>query len=1057
MKQYIFGLALAMSCTSGIARTVEGRVIDAATGQPVAGAIISAEGDKASSLTDDNGMYKLEVSDIVTVLKVSSPEHNMVKLGLTTGETQKTVKLLPNVFTPDYRETDDVLGNKTAEAFQYSSAINVKEDIQTQLGAYGYMSTRSGNPGIGLSMFLQGLNSLNANAQPLVVVDGVILEQQYKRAMLHDGFFNDVLSNIALADIESVSVMRNGTALYGARGANGVILIKTHRSGSLTTKITARASLGVTTEPKYLEMMDAEQYRGYASELLKGTGTRVSDFKFLNADPDYYYYNQYHNETDWKEGIYQTAVNQNYGINVEGGDETAQYSLSVGFTKNEHTLKFNEMNRVSVRFNTDIDLYKELKVRFDCSFSNLTRNLRNDGAPLQYDEGTPTAPSFLAYAKAPFLSPYAYGAGILSDSYYDVSDESYLDEALANYSSYNYKLGNPLAINQYGEAENKNHFENSLLNIAVMPNYTFKNNISISELFSYTLVNTNNKFYIPINGVPTYYVASVSDRRENEVRSLASKQQSVQLDTRIAWNNKETHSSALGHNIDAFGGMRLNFENYGRNAQLGYNTGNDKTPFMRADLMNARSEGDKDLWRTLDFYVQGNYNYKGRYLAQVNLTGTGSSRFGVDAKGLKLGGVVWGIFPSVQMGWVMSNEEWLAKSSLIDYLRINAGFDMSGNDGINNLAARSFFRAQMFYDDVSSLSFAGIGNTEIKWETTSRANVGAEVRAFSNRFGMGVNLYHSKTTDLLSLQTLGFLTGIESNWTNAGALKNDGFDLDINGKVLVTRDWNWQLGLSIGHYKNEILELANGLDAYETDVMGATVRTEVGKAANLFYGYKTQGVYSTTEQSSADGLYVMDKNGVDKSYFGAGDVKFLDKDKNHEINQKDREVIGDPNPDFYGNIYSSLSWKRFKLDVNFNYVLGNDIFNYMRQQLESGSRFMNQTLAMTQRWQMEGQETSVPKASFQDPMGNSRFSDRWIEDGSYLRLKNVTLSYDLPINNQYIQGVQLWLQSTNLFTATNYLGTDPEVSTTNSVIGQGIDLGRVGMGRSFMAGVKINL
>lgn len=1052
MKQYIIGLALAMACSAGIARTVEGRVVDAATGNPVSGAMVTAEGDKASALTDDNGQYKLEVADFVTALKVSGPSYNMVKLGLTAGGEQKTVKLLSNAFAADYSATEDVLGSKTAEAFQYSNAVNMKEDLQKQLAAYGFMTSRGGNPGIGLSMFMQGLNSLNANAQPLVVLDGVILDQQYSREMLHDGFFNDVLTNISVADIESVTVMRNGTALYGARGANGVILIKTHRSGSLETKITARAAIGVTTEPKYLEMMDAEQYRGYASELLKGTGTRVTDFKFLNADPNYYYYNQYHNETDWKEGLYQTAVNQNYGINVEGGDDIAQYSLSVGFAKNEHTLKFNEMNRVNVRFNTDIELYKQLKVRFDCSFSNVTRNMRNDGAPLQYDEGTPTSPSFLGYAKAPFLSAYAYGAGKLSDTYFDVNDESYLSEALANFSNYNYKLGNPRAINEYGEAENKNHLENSLLNITVIPSYKFKHNISVSQLFSYTLVNTNNKYYIPINGVPSYYVASVSAYRENEVRSLASKQQSVQLDSRVAWNKQVN-----GHAIDAFGGVRINFENYTRNAQLGYNTGSDKTPFMKASLMNAQSDGDNDLWRTMDIYAQANYAYRGKYLAQLNLTGTGSSRFGVDADGLKIGGVVWGVFPAAQLGWVMTNENWFSKDSKLDYLRLTAGYDMSGNDDLGNLASRSYFRAQMFYNEVSGLSFDGIGNTEIKWETTNRINAGVEARAFDNRLNLGMNLFHSKTTDLLSLQTLGFLSGLESNWTNAGALTNNGFDLNVSGKPLVTKNWSWQLGFSVGHYKNEITELANNANAYNTDVMGATIRTEVGSAANLFYGYKTRGVFSTTEEANAEALYLMDANGVDKHYFGAGDVKFVDKDGNHEINENDREVIGDPNPDLYGNIFTSLAYKRFKLDVNFNYVYGNDVFNYMRMQLESGSRFMNQTLAMTQRWQMEGQQTSVPKASFQDAMGNSRFSDRWIEDGSYLRLKNVTLSYDLPINNQYIQGVQFWVEANNLFTATKYLGTDPEVSTTNSVIGQGIDLGRVGLSRSFMAGVKIDL
>ena len=238
---------------------------------------------------------------------------------------------------------------------------------------------------------------------------------------------------------------------------------------------------------------------------------------------------------------------------------------------------------------------------------------------------------------------------------------------------------------------------------------------------------------------------------------------------------------------------------------------------------------------------------------------------------------------------------------------------------------------------------------------------------------------------------------------------------------------------------------------------GATIRTEIGQPANLFYGYLTDGVFSTSKDAANSGLYILDKNGVDHVAFGAGDMRFVDLDGNNEINESDRAIIGDPNPDIYGNIFTTLAWKRLKLDVRFNYSLGNDVFNYMRQQLEGGSRFMNQTTALNRRWQAEGQVTDVPKITFQDPMGNSRFSDRWIEDGSYLRLKSVTLSYDLPLKSEYLQGMQFWVQGNNLLTFSKYLGTDPEFSMTSNVIGQGIDLGRLGQSPSIVAGVKINL
>ena len=1039
-------------------RVIKGTVKDAATGQPVSGAIVSVVGAPVSALTDDDGAYTLNVPESAVAIQISSPDHNLVMQSLVAGEEQKESKLYSVNFDADYDHALDAYVEAQMGHQRYSAAVNIKEELQEQLGAQVYSRAHSGAPGIGSVLFIQGINSLNANAQPLVVVDGIILEQQYDSKMLQQGFFNDILSNINPADIAKVTVLRNGTALYGAKGANGVLLIETKRSTSMTTKITATLSAGVTAEPKYYEMMDAEQYRSYASELLKGTGSRRQDFRFLNADPDYYYYKQYHNNTDWKKEVYRNALNQNYSINVEGGDDVAMYNMSFGFSKNESTLKCNDMQRTFVRFNSDINMTENFHVRFDASFSNVTRDIRDDGAPLTYEEGTPTSPSFLAYVKSPFLSPYSYGNGMLSDSYLDIEEESYLDEAMYRISNYNYKLGNPWAINQYAEGENKNHVENSLLNVALTPSYRFNKHLNLASAFGYTLVNTNNKYYLPINGLPSFYVNSVSAYRDNVVQSLASKQNSVQSDTYLEWQDSFA-------DFDLFGkvGGRINWENYTRNSQMGYNTGSDKTPFMSASLLNAKAEGANDNWRNIDYYLLLQGNYQNRYFLQASVTASASSRFGKDAEGgIKVAEVPWGIFPSVQASWVLTHEKWFANMPGVDYLRLTAGFDMSGNDGIDNNAARSYFAASTYLDNISGLTFANIGNTKIEWETTKRLNAGLQGMFLNNRIGVDFNYFKSETTNLLTLQSLGFLTGIEKNWSNGGALKNNGFDVTLRGKVLATKDWSWELGASVGHYKNEITKLPDGQHSYTTELDGATILTEVGQPVGLFYGYQTQGVYSTSAQAKEDKKYILDANGVDKHFFGAGDVIFVnqdgrDADGNAIINDKDRVVIGDPNPDLYGNIFSKLSWKNFSLDVNFNYSLGNDAFNYMRSQLEGGSRFLNQTLALTQRWQMEGQETSVPKIDFQDSMGNSRFSDRWIEDASYLRLKTVTLSYRLPLNMQFLQGLEFWVQGNNLYTWTKYLGSDPEFSSTNSVLGQGIDLGYLGQSRNFSFGVKINL
>lgn len=1035
-------------------RVVKGRVVNAATNSPIGGAMVRvAEVDGYSALTHSDGTYELKVPVFASSLMVSAPDMNISKIGLSKQEQQCEVALYANAFANDYSETTNVLSTESAQGFGYSNAVTIEDEIQKNLGANVHVINRNGTAGIGGVMFMNGLNSLNINAQPLIVVDGVIFDQQYGRTMLHEGFYNDILSNISPADIEKVTVLKNGTALYGAKGANGVILVQTRRNKSMATRITASLSAGIVTEPKYIDVMNASQFKSYASDLLATTNTTVTNFKFLNEDPTYYYYPQYHNDTDWKDLVYRTGVSQNYNINVEGGDDVANYNLSLGYVNSQSSLKYNGMNRLNIRFNTDIKLTHAFSVRFDASFANQTRNLRSDGAPANYDEGTPTSPAFLAYAKSPMLSPYAYANGKLSNSYIDISDETYLDEALAEYKNYNYRLANPVAVNEYGDAENKNRFENSMVNISITPKYQFNRHLALSEHFSYTLVNTNEKFYIPMNGVPSYYVSSVGDFMENEIRSLFSKQNSVMSDTRVDWSN-----SYGAHSINVFGGARINWESYKLNSQWGYNTGSDKTPFMSSQLRNASSVGKTDSWNSIAWYAQAEYNYLQRYYLQANLTAEASSRFGKDAdNALKAFDAAWAIFPGVQASWVVSNEPWFAKTKGIDYLRLNVGYDVSGNDDIDYFAARSYFSTSKFLNTISGLTFENIGNTHLQWETTKRLNAGFEANFINNRLNLRFNYFNSKTDHLLNYQALGFLTGMEKNWSNGGSLKNEGFDVTAVGKIVATKNWQWELGLSVGHYKNKITSLADGADHIETSLYGATIRAQVGMPANMFYGYNTQGVFASSEEAANAGLYMMDANGVDKKYFGAGDMHFVDVDGNKVIDEKDKVFIGDPNPDIYGNIFTSVAYKNLRLDVNFNYSLGNDVYNYMRSQLEGGSRFMNQTTAMTRRWMTEEQQTDMPKATFQDPMGNSRFSDRWIEDGSYLRLKTITLSYKLPLNTKFLQGLEFWAQANNLLTFSKYLGSDPEFSMTSNVIGQGIDLGQMPQCRSFVAGVKINL
>lgn len=1038
-------------------RPVSGRVFAVTSGTPLGGALVSVSGyDGYSALTEEDGTYKLDVPEYATALKITAPDYNTVRVGINQSGKLRDVTMYSSAMRSAYGADDNILNTVVADKFDYSPSLNITSEIGDQLGANVRTISRGGTPGIGNFMMMNGINSLHSNGQPLVVIDGVIVDQQYDRTMIHDGFYNDILTSFNVNEIKSVKVMANGTAIYGAKGANGVILIETKRNTSLATKIDATVSAGITLLPKSLPVMSGSQFKTYASDLLKTTGTNLSEFQFLTSDPNNYYYNKYNNNTDWNDVIYREAFSQNYGISVQGGDEVASYFLALGYNGAQSVLEDNDVNRLNIRFNTDINMFKHLFIRFDASYSNVTRNLKDQGAPEGYNEGTVTSVNYLGLVKSPMLSPYAYSNGKISDVAFDNNDEDYLDQALASIGNVNYRLANPASINEYGTAQNKNYFENSYLNIAITPRWQFNKHLSLSSLFSYTLTNTNDKYYVPINGVPDYYVSSIGLTVENEIRSLYSSQNSITSDTKIEWGNQYG-----AHSIDLLGGFRYMNDRYKVDTQLGYNTGSDKTPFIN-DTQNKVITGSTNEWTSMSWYGQARYDYRKRYFVEGNLAIESSSRFGKEAKdGFKLAGVRWGVFPGIQAGWVLSNESWFDVPG-IDYAKFTMGYDVSGNDGIDFDATRTYFKSILFQNKANGLVLGNLGNTEVQWETTRRFSFGTELNFLKNRLNLKVNVFKSWTDNLLTYHELNFITGLENNWVNGGSLENKGYNITVNGHIIATRNWNWELGASVGHYKNKLTALPDGQDYVETEVYGATIRSQIGQPVNLFYGYKTEAtasgthVYATSEEAKADGLYILGENGIDKTYFGAGDVKFADNgDK--EINKADMQVIGDPNPDIYGNIFTSLSYKRIRLDVNFNYSLGNDAYNYLRSQLESGNRFMNQSVAMVNRWSYEGQVTDMPTVMWEDPMGNARFSDRWIEDASYLRLKSITLSYELPLNSTFIHGLTFWGQANNVFTVSKYLGADPDFSMSNSVLEQGIDRGLLANSRNFMLGIKINL
>ena len=1043
-------------------RTITGRVVTQQGHMPLAGVLIKSISNKGySTLTGDDGSFSLEVPVFCSAIEVTIPEYNTVRVGLNASGQLRDIIMQNESAKALYDDVDDnILQTAKATDFDFSHAINITSEIGNQLGADVFSTERGGISGIGSFMLIEGVNSLQANAQPLIVIDGVITEMQYGREMIHSGFYNDVLSNFNVYDIESVEVLRNGTALYGAKAANGVIVIKTKRNNSLATRIDAFSSIGIEQEPRTYSVMDGPQFKNYASCLLASTGTRMQTFKFLNANPEYYWYNKYNNSTRWADEVYQTAIRQRYGLTVQGGGDVANYMLSIGYNHSDETIKEGNYNRLNVRFNTDIKMTESIDMRFDASFSNTTRKVYDMGAATDYENSTITSLNFLAAAKAPMLSPYSFvaaddGPGIISNRHLDNDTEDYLAEVSQLWNS-NYELANPASILHYGTAPNKNYFDNSLINLSITPSWHPDRHFFLRSLFSYSLVNTNEKRYVPMNGVPAFYVTKYHQSMENMIGSLYSKQNSVFIDTKGHWSNHYN-----GHNIVLTGGFRFINEGYALTQQVGYNTGNDKTPLI-SNTMLKQISGTHENWATMSWYSEARYNYANRYYLQGDLSVETNSQFGREAKGgLKMGGVVWGVFPGIQSGWVLSNEPWF-DLPVVDYLRINTGYNLTGNDNLPYDASKSYFKSTLFLNQIPSIALANIGNTSLKWETTRKLSAGFESRLFHNRLEIGYSFFKSWTTDLLTLRTLNFLSGDAENWSNGGKMENIGMTFKSYVHIISGNTWNWSASFTMGGFRNTLTALPE-TDYMDTEVLGGVVRSQVGRPINSFYGLQTATasngtyVFATSEEAAGEGLYRLAEDGVTKTYFGAGDVKYVDQNHDGCIDDADRVFIGDATPDLYGNLFSSLSYRKLRLDIGFNYRIGGDIYNYTRQQLESGSRFMNQTTAMINRWCYEGQVTEIPRATYGDPIGNSEFSSRWIEDGSFLKLKNVTLSYRLPINNIYIQGITVWIQGSNLLNLTRYLGGVSETSGSNNVLFQGVDGGWHPQGTMYHLGLKINL
>ncbi|WP_316783717.1 SusC/RagA family TonB-linked outer membrane protein [Pedobacter frigiditerrae] len=1020
---------------------ISGLVIDGNTKKPLIGVRLTVANFSAA-LTDDKGKFAITVPNYNSTIAVSFVGYHTKIVPVHKGKLA-TIIIWPDTYNSVFTEVDLPMGKQSlartsaaVDVFKPQGAWNNNSetpmsDVQGKLTGLNAIR-KSGTQGIGADVFIRGFSSLYATNQPLYVVDGMIYDVNSYGASLTLGHRNNPLQGIDLRDIESVTLIKDAaaTAVYGTKAANGILSITTNRAKDLATQIDFSAYAGINLKPKNLAVMDAADYRIYLTDVLSSQGltaAQIAAKPYMNdntdpvANPTYY---MYHNNTNWQKEVLKSSFDQNYYVKVSGGDNIAKYALSVGYLSDKGVIDSTGNNRYNMRFNSDLNLTKKLQANTNLSFTYTEQRLKDQGiAPI-------TNPIFLSLVKAPFLAVN------------EVSSTGAVSPNLADYDTL--QVSNPRALIEKGLNLKKAYRFFGNINF----DYTFSKSFKISNLTGVTYDKTQETTFVPRKGVANYVLPTTFGDSRSGTQVI--RYFSVFDDLRLTFDKK----IGQAHNIHAVAGTRFMSSQSEQDNAIGYNTATDA--LIGIGNTNAALRylgGDLGRWSSLNSYLTADYNYKETYYVSAAVAVDQSSRFGrADISKSFLSGKT-AILPALSAAWLISSEDFMRDYKYIDLLKLRTSLGYVGNDDIGNYNNRQYYVSQNLLG-LQGLVRGNVANPNIQWEEILKFNFGADMSVFNERLSLSIDYFQNTTYNMLTYVPINSVGGITTFIDNQGTSRMRGFELGLNGRIL-NNNLKWDIGVNLGTYKNEIRNLPGSADIITT-YAGGTYLTRKGETANMFYGHRTNGVYASDAEASAAGLSIINAGGV-KVPFKGGDMRFVDTNGDKIVDDADRTIIGDPNPALYGSINNSFNYKRWDLSILFSFVTGNDLYNYTRAQLESGSTYYNQTDALRNRWRGNGQVTNVPKASFGDPMGNARFSDRWIEDGSYLRLRTVNLSYNIPMKTKGIKYVKVYGTANNVFTLTNYLGYDPEFSAGSSIFNQGVDTTLEPQFRSFQLGVRVGL
>lgn len=996
--------------------TVTGKVVDANFKQPLSSVQISSADMRRAVVTEQDGTFTLDVLSENAVLIFVCDGYFKKEVNLY-GRNELYVLLQAEDRTESHSETEDAA---FVDAHHLGDGYASLSDALTGRFTGLKVTSKSGMPGEGSFFNYRGLRTLLGDNTPLVVVDGVPVVMDKNNSDIIYGYSNDILEPAIIGNIDRVTLLTGADAIeYGSLGSNGVLKIDTQRGTVSNTSVEFKSVEGVGMVRNSIPVLSGLDFNRYIADVAASYFPDPASigvaFPFLSGNMTEAEKVRYGFNTDWQKEIYTPAFQSDNMLKVRGGDAVVQYLVTAGYQTSKGVVDGTGRTKLYTGGNTNINFSSKLRAFASVSFDFIESALQEQGLSPE------TNPMLAAYSFSPI------------NGVYDVDANG---KVIKEYGSIDpmMKVSNPVSILNNVEAKNKVY--DFIVNMGM--EYDILKNLKLDGKFGIYYKAIKDDIFI--GGKNTNSMSPLLNGLAlNTVRSGMS--ESINYFGKVGL---KYHFAKRGHNFSAAGAYQLMTSKWHASNGSGINTSTDLyRNLSNVSSMERKSGGYSDLLNWMNGYVKADYNYKNLYYLTAAVQVDRSSSYGYYAQKCY-------VTPAVKAIWKLDNASFLRDSKQISDLSLNVEYSINPNSRYSNAFSSYYYQLKLL-NDITGLVRSGLPNEKLGPERVSNLNLGLDFSLYGDKFTFSADVFQEQVNNMVIAEKVSSIYGYNTTYKNSGRMRTRGVEAAVSA-MLIDRGFYWRVGANISMYDTRILSLGAD-DMQKIDLGdGVVLVNKVGEAPNSYYGFKAEGVFSTTAQANKMGLSTL---GGYK--FKGGDVIYSSLNGDSIIDDNDKTILGSADPKFFGGFYSKMKFKGFGLYANFSYSYGNSIYNATRRYNESGSTFRNQSQSLNRRWVTEGQVTDVPRVAYGDPAGNSRFSSRWIEDGSYLKLKELTLSWETAKRVLFLNGLKVFVIGENLFCWTKYTGSDPEFAYSYNMQTIGMDLAKVPVPRFVKLGVVLNL